>query len=173
MFNRRSPSQAEVISAAVSDARAQDELRALSSDAALFICEVVGKAQAFNEELPRGYHVTPEGTTLVLKRNVFKALRPSKYWPFGSILAVPLRMMEAQLLNNPTSPIGLVATVENAHVRFTDANAFVADVNNGLIPEIGRYLIQRAKRNRGRVQAMRGAVDDVKTYRALLNDETW
>ena len=152
MFNRRSPTQAEVISAAVSDARAQDEMQALASEAALFICEVVSKAQAFNEELPRGYCVTSKGTALVLKCSVLKALLPLNY----------------------TGPAGVeIATVEDGAVHFIDADSFISDVNNGLIPEIGRYLIKRAKRNRGRVQPMRGAVDDVRTYRALLNDETW
>ena len=152
MFRRRrEASKADVISAAVDDARAQDELAALTCEAVAFICEVADKARAIDEALPREYLVVRHEGHLALVQNIAN----TNQW------------LDDRVEGNEI----YVGDVRDGDVTLVDTKFFIEDVSAGLLNDVGNFIIERSRRNRDRVQAMKEAVEDVKALRTILDDE--
>lgn len=135
------------------DGKAQKERDVLVGQAAEFIGELVQHADAYGEELPRGY--------CVVKVRGRKDKKKGDIAPRLEVRQLPRGFFA------PSKPTK-VAVLGPPETQLFQTEAFIKHLSGGLLGEIGDYFIERCRKSRRETVRLEGALADIENIRRHL-----
>ncbi|MBW3635652.1 MAG: hypothetical protein KY445_04180 [Armatimonadetes bacterium] len=135
------------------DGKAQKERDALIRQAADFIGELVQHANAYSEELPRGYRVVPVRGRKDKKKGVIPPRIELRQTPRGFFAASqPLK----------------IAVLGPPETLLFETRDFVKHLNAGLLGEIGDHFIERCRKSRRETSRLESSLADIENIKRHL-----